>query len=247
MAPQQRRLLLLLLIALIALSGCGGTYRAPVYSRGEASLPPKGVYLVHRGDTLYSIAFRHGLDYRQVARWNRIGAPYRIYPGQKLRLVPPRAASRGSSSASRARSDQSSTPRRPSPPPAAPAGRGELKWRWPTEGEVVRRFSANSEGKRGIELRGRAGQVVEAAAGGRVVYSGNGLRGYGNLVIIKHNGRYLTAYAYNQRILVKEGDAVAQGQKIARMGLDARKRPTLHFELRRDGKPVDPLRYLPRR
>jgi lipoprotein NlpD len=124
---------------------------------------------------------------------------------------------------------------------------GEVAWRWPVEGKVVRGFSAASQGKQGIEIAGAHGQPVRAASGGRVVYSGNGLRGYGNLLIVKHNGRYLTAYGYNSRLLVKEGDTVTAGQEIALMGSGTDRDAGLHFELRRDGRAVDPLTYLPKR
>ncbi|KAB7627946.1 peptidoglycan DD-metalloendopeptidase family protein [Alkalilimnicola sp. S0819] len=236
-------LALLLLGAALLLSGCASNHRAPVYTRGEQSIPASGIYQVRRGDTLYSISFRHGLDYRRVAAWNRIGAPYRIYPGQKIRLRP--ASTKRASKPPVARSPKPA-PKSRTPAPSRPASTAQ-KWRWPTEGKVVRGFSRNANGKQGIEIRGRLGQAIEAAAPGRVVYSGNGLRGYGNLVIIKHDSRYLTAYGYNRRILVQEGESVSRGQRIAEMGAGSDRQPTLHFELRVDGKPVDPLRYLPGR
>jgi lipoprotein NlpD len=122
-----------------------------------------------------------------------------------------------------------------------------LGWRWPVDGKIIRRFSANGSGKQGIELDGRVGESIFAASGGRVVYAGNGLRGYGNLVIVKHDAHYLTAYGYNSALLVKEGERVKAGQKIATMGIGPGSAAALHFELRRDGKPVDPLDYLPKR
>jgi lipoprotein NlpD len=118
------------------------------------------------------------------------------------------------------------------------------RWRWPARGKVVTSFSAS--GRKGIDIEGRFGQTVMAAAGGRVVYSGSGLIGYGQLIIVKHNKRYLSAYAHNNKLLVKEGDAVKGGQRIAEMGRSGPNRALLHFEIRRDGKPIDPLRYLPK-
>jgi lipoprotein NlpD len=121
-----------------------------------------------------------------------------------------------------------------------------VHWRWPAQGQVVRHFSPKN-GSKGIDIAGRSGQAVNAAAGGRVVYSGSGLRGYGKLIIIKHNNSHLSAYAHNERLLVKEGDTVNGGQRIASMGRAGDRQVKLHFQVRRNGKPVDPLRYLPKR
>ncbi|MBA1148161.1 peptidoglycan DD-metalloendopeptidase family protein [Ectothiorhodospiraceae bacterium WFHF3C12] len=235
----------ILFLVSLSLTGC-----AEFPQKAGGSAPPGGYYTVSRGDTLYSIAWRHNLDYRAVARWNDIGAPYTIYPGDRLRLSPPPRPAGGRSTA-RTEPD-------PEPPrqqdPASVTPRAErnvpdsaLSWQWPTAGPIRRAFSNGQSGKRGIELGGDAGQAIHAAAGGRVVYSGNGLRGYGNLVIIKHNTRFLTAYGYNRRLLVKEGEEVQPGQRIALMGMGPDNAPALHFELRRDGKPVDPGRVLPAR
>lgn len=239
---------LALLLSLNLLSGCTGNM-APV-SGPEAALV-RGYYVVETGDTLYSIAWRNGLDYRAVARWNRIGPPYRIYPGQRIRLsIPARSA------AAPRRGVPASRPSRPAPRPAAVAERRTppstptaktAVWQWPSSGKLTRTFSADAQGKQGVEFSGRLGEPIAAAAAGRVVYAGDGLRGYGNLIIVKHDSRYLTAYGYNQKLLVKEGDAVKAGQRIATMGVGASQQPALHFELRRDGKPVDPLSYLPAR
>lgn len=216
-------------------------------------------YRVRRGDTLYSIAWRKGLDYRRLARWNDIAPPYTIYPGQRLTLRP-QAGGRSSQSRAPAPASapeprpEATTPRSAAAPagPAGPArdsGRAAASpsWQWPVEGPVLRGFEADGTGKRGISIGGREGQPVRAAAQGRVVYSGNGLRGYGNLVIVKHSERYLTAYGYNQELLVREGERVSGGERIARMGLGPGRRALLHFELRRDGEPVDPRRFLPGR
>ncbi len=216
--------------------------------------PPPAFYTVRKGDTLYGISFRYNLDYRTVARWNGIRPPYRIYPGQRIRLTAPKVqprkpaphrAKRESPSVktARARTAERPIPKRRSTPPVSSG----IAWQWPTEGRLVRRFVADRPGRKGIDIAGRIGQPVRAAAAGKVVYAGSGLRGYGELIIIKHNEIYLSAYAHNRRILVKEGDRVRKGQKIAELGSSGTDSPKLHFEIRRDGKPVDPLKYLPRR
>ncbi|RFA28267.1 hypothetical protein CAI21_13190 [Alkalilimnicola ehrlichii] len=136
-------------------------------------------------------------------------------------------------------------PTRPSSPPRSSGG--DISWQWPTDGGISKAFSASADGKRGVNINGQIGQAVRAAADGRVVYSGSGLRGYGNLIIVKHDGRYLTAYGYNNQLLVTEGDTVSAGQRIATMGMGSGGGPALHFELRRDGEAVDPVGYLPKR
>ncbi len=242
------RALLVVVAVLMGLYGCTTSVLAPVDGRGVYS---GGYYTVAKGDTLYSIAWRHGVDFRSVARWNRIEPPYLIRPGQRLRLTAPPTQTAVASAPPKQTASKptptATTTRKTSPPSARNAG-SSIAWRWPVEGEVTRRFTANGNGKQGVEISGRTGQPVVAAASGRVVYAGDGLRGYGNLVIIKHDTRYLTAYGYNDSLLVKEGDVVKAGQRIATMGRGpGRSSPAVHFELRRDGKAVDPLSYLPRR
>jgi lipoprotein NlpD len=194
---------------------------------------PPATYTVKRGDTLYSIAFRHGLDYRDVARWNRIGRDFLIHPGQVLVLVP-RAGQP-------ARSTVAAAPRAV---PALPAN-ATLKWEWPTEATQVE-STTRPNSSRGLTLAGRLGQPVRAAAAGRVVYVGSGLLGYGQLVIVKHDDRFLSAYGHAQSVLVKEGETVAPGQAMATMGEGPGGRPMLYFEVRVDGQPIDPLAVLPR-
>ncbi len=247
-----RRRALLLVLAAAWLPACAPNM-APVYTRGESytrggptAVSSSGYYVVRPGDTLYSISWRHGLDFRAVARWNRIDPPYTIRPGQRLRLSAGSAAVASRSPAPQSRPKQTPPRRPPTPAPSTPET-STISWRWPTDGKLVKSFTAAAQGKQGIELRGTLGQPINAAGAGRVVYAGSGLRGYGNLVIVKHNARYLTAYGYNQEILVKEGDMVRAGQQIGTMGLGSGQQPALHFELRRDGKPVDPVRYLPSR
>ncbi len=215
------------------------------------------------GDTLYAIAFRHGLDFRKVAAWNGIGPPYRIVPGQRLRLTSPDGgptvsvegptrvddptgpttkASPPAAAASAARADAGAQRRAQTSRPSAPQ---RVAWIWPAKGRVLREFAEG--GNKGVDIGGRLGAPVRAAADGRVVYSGSGLVGYGKLIILKHNNSYLSAYAHNDRLLVKEGDSVVGGQRIAHMGQTGTQEVKLHFEIRRDGKPVDPLKYLPTR
>lgn len=244
------RHLTLLLAGVIGLGGCaefnyGGAPQAPRGSPGQAPT----VYTVERGDTLYSIAWRYGLDYRRVARWNGMRTSAVIHPGDRLRLRPPVATS---NSEPAARKRTSTAADRDDPPAASRATRSGNAaavgdWRWPVNGRILRGFRAGSNGKAGVALAGDAGQAVHAAAGGRVVYSGNGLRGYGNLVIVKHNDRFLTAYGYNQTVLVSEGERVRTGDVIARMGRGPDGTVSLHFELRENGRPVDPGDYLPGR
>jgi len=220
-------------------------------------------YLVRKGDTVYSIAFRSQVDYREMAKWNNIGSDYRIYPGQVLRLTPPSMARVGSGDLmSQPIEDEPSAkpvavaagapkPVTAAPPPVAAEPQPGTKpnsgapgWYWPTDGVVVRGF-APDQGSRGLDFGGDVGQPVRAAASGKVVYSGSALKGYGELVIIKHDDLHLSAYGYNSKRLVKEGDVVTAGQQIAELGLGPESKPVLHFEIREKGKPVDPVPFLP--
>ena len=301
---------------------------APAAARGEER------HIVARGDTLYAIAFRRGVDFRDLANWNGIAPPYRIFVGQELRLsAPPNAPARTAPVAAAAPSagpervatvttssappppaqnppvekstktqpsmfeDVGAPPPRqaqvqpaeavptaptPAPPAAAPVAAaappaaaaapaaavapaaqksatsaerppehvaelnaGGVSWRWPGEGKVTGTFVAGDQIRQGIDIAGKAGDAVRAAADGEVVYSGNGLLGYGELIIIKHNANFLSAYGHNRQRLVKEGDRVKAGQQIAELGSSASSREELHFEIRKNGKPVNPLDYLP--
>ncbi len=217
-------------LACSAIAGCGGSALNWEGDARPAPVPAKGTYTVRGGDTLYSIAFRYGLDHRVLARWNGLNDASLIYPGQRLRLTPPPRAA--------------ATPKRQPPPPPRPAST-VTSWRWPTEGRVVARFDLAAQVPRtGILIGGRRGQPVIATAPGEVVYSGSGLKGYGKLVIVQHDARYLSAYGHNAALLVAEGDRVKAGQRIATMGETAAQRPRLHFEIRRDGQPVDPMPLL---
>ncbi len=309
MVLRNQALRLMLTALVLITSGCGEFVAPP---RAESMT----IHTVRPGDTLYSIAWRYGYDYREVAAWNNIPSPYRIFVGQQISLVRPhnpneplRTTPAERQAAGRqqvppvTRQTPSSTPVRPtttanggtSPPPttsvprtpSASAGGGgggrqtppassgnngggqtasggrasggnsggsasngggtaAIRWQWPTTGQVVTRFDPGN-GKKGIDIQGQAGQPVHAVAAGEVVYSGAGLLGYGKLVIIKHDDTYLSAYGHNSRLLVGEGVRVSAGQKIAEMGQNPKTGSILHLEIRREGKPVDPLKYLPRR
>jgi lipoprotein NlpD len=339
MLARMNRYLSLLLpaTAWLALSACSTVvvepasgqqgYGAPVATApASAHTPiPGGSYVVAKGDTMYSIAFRNSVDYRDLAKWNGIAVPYTIWPGQKLRLSPPAgsapaqpmaatpvvakvnpapvsaapaapstpvfenvpapastqqqaappspgshvasatgaavaAVHASSAPASVAPAAPVSTvvpvagepkpvvPPLPAPTPVVASGSsnsaGGVTWRWPADGQVIKRFTPG-DAVPGIEIGGNAGDSVRAAADGVVVYSGNGLVGYGELVIIKHNDSLLSAYAHNSKRLVTEGQRVSAGQVIAQMGSSGASRMELGFQIRKDGNPVDPLSYLP--
>jgi lipoprotein NlpD len=196
-------------------------------------------HVVRDGDTLFSIARRYDLDPRDLAAWNRLGDGRLIYPGQRLTLTGPAGA--GTRAPARTASRPKVAAARP-PPVRAVDG-----WRWPTAGKLAAGFGSTPSTQSGIEIGGRFGQVVSAAADGEIVYAGSGLKSYGQLLIIKHNESFLSAYGHNDTLLVREGERVVAGQQIARMGNGPGKKPLLHFEIRRNGSPVDPLGYLPGR
>jgi lipoprotein NlpD len=198
-----------------------------------------GDYVVRRGDTLYSIAFRQGLDWRDLARWNGVHAPrYLIRVGDVLALGGPAASVAPTETARQSQiGSHGARAQAPAPAPAAL----DVKFRWPAAGEAV-----PGDGK-GIAINGRVGDSVTASASGRVVYTGSGLIGYGKLIIVKHNNQLLSAYAHNDEILVREGDDVTAGQRIATMGEGPGRRAMLHFEIRVDGRAVNPMQYLPPR
>jgi len=230
---------------------------------GAENAGKPGYYTVKPGDTMIRIGLEQGQNWRDIVRWNGIENPNLIEVGQVLRVIPPQADAAALASQGVAPPKVESKPLdapppvSPSPVPAASAPAAvvapaaptqaddEPAWAWPSAGTVLAGFE---EGKqKGLAIAGKAGDPVLAAADGRVVYAGSGLRGYGNLVIVKHNNTYLTAYAHNQTLLVKEDQAVRRGQKIAEMGSSDAERVQLHFEIRRQGKPVDPARLLPPR
>jgi lipoprotein NlpD len=230
-------LALVLLVFLI--TGCAGL--PPIYTVAGGT----GTYVVRKGDSLYSIAFRYGLDYKSLARINRIRPPYTIYTGQSLRLrgsakLPKKDGGPvATQSSSKQLSKASKAPRGPSAVVAS--------WRWPLKGGVINRFSLVQPVNKGIDIAGGVGDTVTVAADGVVVYAGGNLRGYGQLVIVKHNDSFLSAYGNNEKMLVQEGEKVKAGKPIARVGKTVANDVMLHFEIRVDGKPVDPLKYLPAR
>lgn len=332
------------LSAAVLLAGCDVTRSSVVVTRSPGSYtpphaatpppaPPGGSYRVMKGDTLYSIAFRNKVDFRDLAGWNGIASPYTIWPGQDLRLSPP-GRDNNKPAPSHAAPVVVAAPPPPganaphvAPPPTAPAppaqpafqsvtdadvappavpapatttntpvvvagkpaesvvpvpvpvpppsatnvpapapvpvvenppaatpivtsgasrNAGGIAWRWPADGTMLKKFSSG-DAIPGIEIGGKAGDPVRSAADGVVVYSGNGLVGYGELVIIKHSDSFLSAYGHNRKRLVKEGEKVKAGQAVAEMGSSGATRDELQFQIRRDGNPVDPLQYLPAR
>ena len=236
-----------MLIAALFLASCVVVKPSTKISRGP------GWYTVKVSDTLYSIAWRYGLDYKQLARWNKIQVNQPIYPGQRLRLLKPS----GVATATNSQPSTKVQPENPATPTTSASTTGKVKvdtfsgkdpgkWIWPTKGKPLNTFMASRLDRRGIDIAGELGQPVLAVADGKVVYSGNGLAGYGNLIIIKHSDTYLSAYAYCQERLVQEGTKVSSGKMVAKMG-SRDNTAKLHFEIRRNGKPVDPLKYLPKR
>jgi lipoprotein NlpD len=201
-----------------------------------------GQHIVQPGETLYSIGWRYNRDYKELAQANDIQPPYKIYVGQKISLEekeskpPPQVQQPQTQTVSVAKT----VAPQPAPPVAQTTALGP--WQWPVKGAIIGRFAQT----KGLDIAGVEGELIHAAGAGQVVYSGTGLRGYGQLLIIKHNEQYLSAYAHNKKLLVKEGVQVKIGQAIAQMGNTDTNRVKLHFEIRHNGKPVDPLRYLPK-
>ena len=264
----------LLLLVVLFVTACTSSVRAPVdsrdktadkqasYSRADVDkLKPgqqRDYHVVVKGDTLYSIAWRYGHDYRDLTQWNEIVNKHVIYPGQLIRLKPRPGQipslqpgpivstkknkvkqSQATKSSGKTTQQAKYKPRKKSVKVSA----GPVNWQWPTKGKLVKLNTPTS--KKGVDIAGRVGQSINAAADGDVVYSGSGLLGYGKLIIIKHNDTFLSAYAHNEKIYTNEGDKVRAGQKIATMGLGNKGRPILHFEIRKDGSPVNPLQHLP--
>ncbi len=216
--------------------------------------PAPSVITVRKGDTLYGLAKRYRLSATRLARINDLKSPYLLKTGQTLTLLSKpeqKSKSHHTSTATTVVATAPGTRYKPKPKPsnsgAARSGSDNkrVRWAWPVTGAVVNRFNNSRSDSKGIEIAGREGSPVRAAAPGKVVYSGNGLISYGNLVIIKHNHNFLSAYAYNRKLLVSEGDTVKAGQKIAELGRSGTASPRLHFEIRKNGKPVNPLSYLP--
>jgi lipoprotein NlpD len=232
---------------------------------GSENAGKTGFYTVKPGDTLIRIGMDHGQTWRDLVRWNGLDNPNLIETGQVLRVAPPAQESgvvvrpvlpsapvtpiAAAPVIAAAAKPVASSPQAPASPVPAPVPAASdvtedmLAFKWPTRGNLIAGFDEVKN--KGLDIAGKAGDPVLAAADGRVVYAGSGLRGYGNLIILKHNNTYLTAYAHNQTLLVKEDQAIKQGQKIAEMGNSDADQVKLHFEIRRQGKPVDPAKYLP--
>lgn len=262
--------LFIILITFLLLVSCVSP-RPPALDKSGSFVNRPKTHIVIPGDTLFSIAWRYGLKYEALAKHNGISSPYVIRPSQIIRLnVPGFAGSaagrqQGGKSIGAAKQPLPGTNRTPASIQKEGTIRqenrtgmahaktdkkqvwGAPQWRWPASGPLLSSFQGTNALNKGIDLGGKLGEPVLAAAGGQVVYSGSGLRGYGKLLIVKHNESFLSAYAYNDRLLVKEGDFVKAGQRIADMGSSGTDRVKLHFEIRRDGTPVDPLKFLPRR
>ena len=216
---------------------------------GAENAGKPGYYTVKPGDTLIRIGMDNGQSGRDIARWNKLDNPNLIETGQVLRVVPPApdapVARVTTPSAAASPMPAASAPTQPVTPvtPAAPsAAEDAISFQWPARGNLISGFDESKN--KGLDIGGKVGDPVLAAADGRVVYAGAGLRGYGNLIILKHNNTYLTAYAHNQTLLVKEDQVIKRGQKIAEMGNSDADQVKLHFEIRRQGKPVDPAKYL---
>lgn len=244
-------------LALIVAGCAGAPQSVPIEERQQPPSRDLRLHVVDRDETLYSIAFRYEKSVEQLARINNIAQPYVIYPGQRIYLVDSGpdvvSADRQPSVASPSQTStvSSRTPTRSVDQSnrvaevALPAGVAE--WQWPVQGRVTRAFGGSEPVSKGISVAGEVGDDVAASARGVVVYGGAGLRGYGNLLIVKHSESFLTAYAHNSELLVQEGDEVRQGQIIAKMGRNADGESELYFEIRENGTPVDPIRFLPAR
>jgi lipoprotein NlpD len=237
--------------------------RAPVAASPSASSDtPEGHYVVKKGDTLYSIALDNGADYREVAQWNSLDDPTKLRVGQVLRVTAqpqagvtiaaargigaPEAKAIGSPSSGVAATPAATAPPKTAQPePRRSVGDGGAlgEFIWPAKGKVLAGFGEPRS--KGIDIDGKLGDPVIAAAAGRVTYIGSGIPGLGKLVVIRHDNGFITVYAHNRSILVKEQQSVARGQRIAELGNSDAERPKLHFQIRKGSAPVDPMRYLP--
>ena len=232
-------------VFIVFLTGCSAYKHAPVR---DIVGPVPEFHQVRSGETLYSIAWKYGKDYREIARLNSITAPYKIKTGQRIRI--------GGMISFRKTREMIAPQAKHNAPQSRPIftaqkpnnndwrTRSIKTWLWPVSGQVISHYASRGGMNKGIDIAAKPGAPVRATAAGKVVYSGSGLRGYGELVIIKHNEEFLSAYAHNKKLFVHEGEEVSPGQIIAQVGNSDAKRVLLHFEIRRAGKPVDPLKYL---
>ncbi len=247
------------LVAILALSACGGSGRggvqAPIQKVSAASAPSSGwkqsphlrVRTVKAGETLHTIAFEMGVDINDLVAWNGLSDKSRIRAGQTLLIEPPAApiGEAGMVDAASGRPVSERVPVKPLAPPAKVPVAVASGWAWPVKGQVTRGFDPR-KGSKGLDIVAVEGMPVNAAAAGEVVYAGDGLRGYGNLIILKHNATTLSAYAHQSRLIVSEGQQVLRGQPIGEIGSTDAERIKLHFQIREFGKPVDPQAYLPK-
>jgi lipoprotein NlpD len=264
------RFLLAALSVALVLAGCAASRPEPIYGWNWTGPAPEGYYLVRSGDSLSTVAERHGVPKERLAKWNRLRPPYAIYSDTLLRIRPPDgrpprrqagsgaevprptvrsriASPRPATQSARAEPESATGDRGGDARPGGRRGASGLAWEWPLHGRLEQEFEAGDRTQQGIRIRGRPGEPVKSAADGVVVYSGSGLKGYGNLIIVKHNNKYLSAYGFNRRLLASEGDRVVVGQAIAEVGQGPEGRHLLHFEVRRSGTAVDPILYLPAR
>lgn len=247
--------------ALVGLAGCTSS---DIYNDPDFNPPVYwGSHAVRSGDTLYGIAWRYGRDPAEIALANNLSPPYRIYPGQRLSLLRPEGGITKKPAAKVLPVTPSASPNQPVQPPSKSANYKNKqkpaevvtrristespKWQWPHPGPIIDTYSVSGRINKGIDIAGKIGDPVLAASEGEVVYAGSGLIGYGLLIIINHNDELLSAYAHNHKILVKEGSVVSRGMQIAEMGDQGTSRPKLHFEIRKNGQPVNPVSYLPKR
>ena len=254
-----------ILTALCLLVSCSSHRPADVRERTNSSSKSLKTHTVTQGETLFSIAWRHGVDLQKLAIFNGIKPPYTIYPGQKIRIninstnkriLNPNgstswvAGNENASGNNESVSNDGRSKNRSKHENSTSNTRNfgsSVTWQWPGRGKLIASFLGDSSFSKGIDIGGKLGEPVLAAASGRVVYAGSGLSGYGKLLIIKHDEIFLSAYAHNHELLVKEGDFIKGGQRIADMGSSGTDRVKLHFEIRSEGSPVDPLKYLPKR
>lgn len=255
----------IILTFLILLFSCSANRVADIDEHSSQSKYTGRIHKVASGETLFSIAWRYGVDYKKLADFNAISPPYTIYPSQKIKIdirfgngkkvgskpyADDKKAKVAGGVVNKGASGEYRSDKRSSSVSESSKGDAFLsspKWQWPASGKLIALFQGDSGLNKGIDLSGKLGEPVLAAASGRVVYAGSGLSGYGNLLIIKHNETFLSAYAHNAEISVKEGDFVKVGQRIADMGSSGTDRVKLHFEIRSEGSPVDPLKFLPKR
>jgi lipoprotein NlpD len=244
--PATRYLVIAAVVATTILAGCASrSTKAPVTDMSAGPVAPAtgGTYVVRPGDTLYKIAQANGMEIATLARLNNITDPSQLRVGQVLRLDESGPAPEPVTSTAK---PVPVTPVKPAEPVTAPraSDAAVINWGWPASGKIIQSFNANTKG---IDISGAVGEPVHAAADGKVMYAGNGVRGLGNLILLGHSNGFITAYAHNQSLLVKTGEQIKKGAKIAAIGQTDTTSPRLHFEIRRRGTPVDPMSYLPAR